>query len=175
MNNCKKGIVECLRDSGIEPIASSKSVYNNNYPPSLAITSTISASYYFHSSNGSPQWWMVDFTTIVGIGSYSIVTDGVGCDWIKKWKASVATNDDDWKEVDMQPEAYPRGELYVLNKTYKARYFKLETFENVCSYYMAFRRVNFYGYTNAKNIICKSSNRKAINTNILRIIALVYS
>lgn len=168
---CPQSIVECLRNSGIYPKATSKNTFSN-YVPQNAINYSL-FDYYHSGNNGLSQWWMVDFQKIIKLGSYSIYTDYDACDWIKKWRASVSVDNDKWTVVDTPPEKHPHGELHKLNKTVNARYFKLETLDNVCQYVMVFRYIYFY-YPSANEYITCISKRK-INFDITKIILLIYS
>lgn len=175
MSTCNKSIIECLKLSGLSPTATSKTQYR-----SLAAQNAIeydSDSLFNSGSDGGSQWWMVDFKKEVVIGGYSITVDAQKCDWIKKWKVSVSINNNElWTTVDTPPEGHPKSELRVLNKSYNARYLKIESLDNVCDYKMAFRYIYFYSPSIMKRQIhCTCNYKRKIDFNIAKIIVLLSS
>lgn len=177
MGTCIKTIVECLKESGITPVVTSKSELSAGYSPSLAIDYTSSSSYFWFSGyDGSSQWWKIDFTKKVSLGSYSMRVDAFQCKWIYKWKASVSTDDVNWKVVDTPAAGFPNNEMHFFNRTYNVRYFKLETIDAFCNYYMAFRKIYFYGSLNCADSLMRSCFcKKGTRVNILLFIALAFS
>ena len=72
MSLCQTHIVECLRNDGIFPSASSKSFYNDIYLPSNAIVYD-TANYFNSATNSDNEWWIIDFKVNVLIENYSIM------------------------------------------------------------------------------------------------------
>ena len=171
---CNKNIIECLRDKGVSPDATSRQVYSNCKASNAIDYSTAN----YESGTSGEQWWKIDFKQTVSIGLYQIFTlfESEACDWIRKWKASIAIADGNWKVVDEPAEGTPQGNVYHLNKSYSARYFKIDNVSpNKCGYKMVFRYIKFFGALNPKQIFRSCVRRHEISHNIMILIALIYS
>ena len=171
---CNKNIIECLNIEGIYPNATSKSVYNN-YVAQNAIN--YKNNILFNSGNdGKSQWWIVDFSRVIALSGYSISVGAERCNYIKKWKVLVSLNKRNWISVDSPPEGHPSGQIRVLNRSYNARYLKIESIDGVCNYAMAFTKIYFYGLTSKVSSVERTCfYRKKINYAISNIIFLFCS
>ena len=175
MQACNKNIIECLRESGINPTATSRTYDSDSENATKAIDYTTTNN--FHSSDKTQtELWMIDFHKDITLGSYAITTNADGCYWIRKWKALISTDNINWKVVDTPPEAYAKGENHTLNPSTKARYFKIESLNGNCGYRIAFKYIYFYGsISKLKSLICTCIHKRSINFNFVRIIVMLCS
>ena len=145
MTQACDNIVDCIRNTGVEPEASSSTYDGNNQHPKYALI--YNGNNQFHTSySTTPQWWMVDFKRTVSIYSYLIQT-GDWCWFIYSWNASVSMNNKTWTKVDTKT-GYPLGNTFTLSKAYNARYFKIEGSTQQCASdhsTFAFTFVKFFG------------------------------
>ena len=150
MSQCKSSIVECLRQKGVEPLATASSERSSNEAASTALV--YNTNYYFHTNYDGSYWWKVDFKQYVSINTYQIQTDAV-CAFVRKWRILLSNNDKDWSIVHTpkEEENWPQGKNYTLSKTYVTRYFKIEKLaDNQGCTNIAFYYIKFFGSTAGK-------------------------
>ena len=149
MSECSTSIIECLRDSGVQPTAYSSSQWSSSCPPTNAIYYP-AINTFETSSATSQQWWMVDFSSFVKIGSYQIKT-GTVCYYIRSWTAFVSSDNKTFDQADsISRTTAPVEEIFTLNTPVVARYFRINGSATGCSgaYRFAFSYVKFFGETN---------------------------
>ena len=162
MSYCNKSIIECLREIGVDPIATSSTIRGDSYVAEKAIDYTTQEWFQNSYSSTQSEYWMIDFKRIVSLGSYSISTQADTCHWIRKWQALTSIDNINWKVIDTPPEAYPIGGNRIFKSPIRARYFKIESLNGDCGYQFAFRYIFFYGSISQKlpNLITCISKKK---------------
>ena len=171
MPTCRSDIVDCLKQQGLTPTATSHSVHSNHVAQN-ALTTTRDTRY--HSSNNGNQYWYVDFKKQVYLDAYQVNSD-TGCNWIYKWDVYCANSTSNWTLINSPEAGHPVGKMYILPQRIRTQYFKLATSSH-CSYYMAFYYIRFFGsiQTNAnKYIKITCLRRRSTNTKITVLILLV--
>ena len=148
MSLCQTHIVECLRNDGIFPSASSKSFYSDNYLPSNALVYD-TANYFNSADNSDNEWWIVDFKVNVLIENYSIMA-GSGGGFIYNWDSEISTNNQTWVKVDEKRNTICSDQIFTLGEPVTCRYFKITGRGNSInnSPKIAYYYVKFYGSIN---------------------------
>ena len=176
MKICDKNIIECLRDRGVNPVATARETGLNlqsvKCPASNAIDYSTTTNY--ESGTSGEQWWMVDFGQIVNIDAYQIFTGNV-CDYIYKWNATASFDNSKWTIVDEPAEGHPNNANYTLKKNVNLRYFKINNVSpNKCKYKMVFTYIKFYGSLGPLQILTYMQKHE-ISHNIMILISLICS
>ena len=159
MSQCTSSIVECLRQKGVEPLATASSERSVNEVAATALV--YNTNYYFHTINDTDLWWKVDFKQCVSINSYQVQT-GAFCYFIRRWRVLLSNNNKDWTIVHTQEEDnWPQGKIYTLDRTYVARYFKIEKLtDSTCGFkHIAIYYVKFFGSITDKKCWAISKKR----------------
>lgn len=159
---CSKNIIDCLRDRGINPIATAKTEYSNAHNAIKGIDYTTTNQYESKRDAQSSEWWMIDFKKVIFLGNYSISTPANGCYWIRKWRALASLDNITWLVIDAPP--------FV-----NARYFKLETINGSCGYSFAFKYIYFYGLIPEMKNIFTCNRKRSLNISVFLLRALIYS
>lgn len=172
---CATHIVECLRVTGTEPEAYASS---ENFSPFNALIYN-KEKYFQSAAQSKPQWWSINFKTPVSINGYEIVDNiaNSGSSCIYNWTISVSRNNKTWTVIHGPVQNDNTIKSYNFSQTYNAIYARIDgnsKYSNDPSL-ISFYYIKFFGsFINVKNVFsCRV--RQMMNTNLMRIILIIYS
>ena len=149
---CRTHLVECLRRTGVEPVATGTVFRDNisNFGPMNAINYNSSFSGIYHSINdASCGGWTLDFKKEVTVTSYQIKAKDT-CNYLSKWNIQFSNKNetDSYKTVDSQENKFPGDDIYYLPFKCTARFFRITGGSPLCQSTLnaiAFRYIKFFG------------------------------
>lgn len=176
---CTTHIVDCLRSIGIEPEAFASSEYSSTYKASNVLRYDTSTEFQSYYPVTNAQWWGVNFKRKISLTGYQIRTGTADTSYryIYNWTFLVSLDNITWKKVHEPIQNGSEDKNYNFNSPQNALYAKIEGNslsssqpKSIRIYYVKF----FASPTTLRNAItCKF--RRGINTNLMRLIILIYS
>ena len=177
---CSTHIVYCLRQEGIQPVASASSQFSSSISASNALECDNNNA-FDSASQKSPQWWKVDFKKRVSISSYEISTNTPASNDVSlyNWTLSVSDDDKNWRVIHGPTQSYSTLKSCTLNKPVNALYARIDgnSLYSKDNTEIWIRYVKFIGTLNPKNSknACTCKHKRVMNFNLMRIILLLYS
>ena len=162
-----RNIIDSLRESGINTIASSSSKLNDNRGPTNAILYP-APDFFETDTSSTQQWWMADFSSTVRIESYSVYSNS-GCYWLNAWSAFSSLNNKTWTHIHSVTATVSGDINYTLETPTTARYFRIDGLSIGCDipFRFGFVSVKFFGRINVPRIRANKCTDRPLRNSII--------